>query len=399
MAAPGDPVGVAPGAQWIHAATIDRVSIARTVSDSLLAFEWLLDPDGDPATNWDVPAVCSNSWGVATSHGYPPCDETFWAHLDACEAAGIVILFSAGNEGTSGLRRPADRATDDYRTAAVAAVDANDPNWPIAGFSSRGPTNCTPGGDSAIKPDIAGPGVNVLVDLRATATAPERHVDVDAARQRRGRADARGEPQSRGRPGQADHLRHRVRPRLVGRGQRVRLGHDRRLRGRAAALADTNVRFLFPDGRPTLVDPTGGKRIRVVVEGEKVEPAPGTGKLYYRESVSPGGFTVVDMEVVAENEYDAVFPSFECGARVDYYFSVETMDKEEVYNPFSAPDTTYSGDAYSGPDVAFTDDFEADTGWTVVNTEALTPVSGNAACPPVATAAPTATRTAPVSAT
>jgi subtilisin family serine protease len=158
----GDTVGVAPGAYWMASAPIDRGGgIPRTVSDAILCFEWMIDPDGDPGTNWDVPAVCSNSWGLTTGHGYPPCDELFWSYLDACEAAGTVILFSAGNEAYSGLRRPADRAIDDYRTCAVAAVDANNPNWPIADFSSRGPTYCTPGGEAAIKPDIAAPGVNV----------------------------------------------------------------------------------------------------------------------------------------------------------------------------------------------------------------------------------------------
>jgi serine protease AprX len=160
--APGDEIGVAPGALWIASAPIDRGGgIARTVADAILSFQWMLDPDGDPGTNWDVPDVCSNSWGLVTGHGYAPCDETFWSYLDACEAAGTVIIFSAGNEGTSGLRRPADRATDDYRTFAVAAVDANNPSWPIASFSSRGPTYCTPGGGAAIKPDIAAPGVSV----------------------------------------------------------------------------------------------------------------------------------------------------------------------------------------------------------------------------------------------
>ena len=160
--APGDQIGVAPGAYWIAARAIDcGGGISQTVADAIESFEWMIDPDGDPETNWDVPAVCSNSWGLITAHGYPPCDETFWSYLDACEAAGIVILFSAGNEGYSGLRRPADRATDDYRTCAVAAVDAHNPSWPIADFSSRGPTYCTPGGDPAIKPDIAAPGVDV----------------------------------------------------------------------------------------------------------------------------------------------------------------------------------------------------------------------------------------------
>lgn len=159
---PGDQIGVAPGAFWQASAPIDRGGgIPRTVADALLSFEWMLDPDHNPSTSWDVPHVCSNSWGLTTSHGYPPCDELFWDHLDACEAAGTLIIFSAGNEGSSGLRRPSDRATDDYRTMAVAAIDANNPSWPIASFSSRGPTYCTPNQTAAIKPDIAAPGVDV----------------------------------------------------------------------------------------------------------------------------------------------------------------------------------------------------------------------------------------------
>lgn len=160
--APGDEVGVAPGALWMAAGAIDRGGgIARTVADAIASFQWMTDPDGNPSTTWDVPHVCSNSWGVTTSHGYPPCDSLFWEYIDACEAAGTVVIFAAGNEGTSGLRRPADRATDEYRNLAVAAVDGNTVGWPIAYFSSRGPTYCTPTGEAAIKPDISAPGVSV----------------------------------------------------------------------------------------------------------------------------------------------------------------------------------------------------------------------------------------------
>ncbi len=161
--APGDEVGVAPGAYWISAGAIDRASISQTVSDAIESFQWIIDPDGDPGTNWDVPAVCSNSWGLTSWHGYPACDQTFWSFLDNCQAAGIAMVFAAGNEGSSPytLRRPGDRATDEYHTMAVAAVDAYDPNWNIAYFSSRGPSNCTPDGSTAIKPDIAAPGVSV----------------------------------------------------------------------------------------------------------------------------------------------------------------------------------------------------------------------------------------------
>ncbi len=157
----GDTIGVAFGAEWMSAGVIDRVSIPQTVADALLSFQWIVDPDGDPSTVWDVPDVSSNSWGVTTGHGYPPCDQTFWTVLDGCEAAGIVVIFAAGNEGFSGLRRPADRATTDITSFAIGAVDGNDPNYPIAGFSSRGPTFCSPDGSEAIKPEVSAPGVNV----------------------------------------------------------------------------------------------------------------------------------------------------------------------------------------------------------------------------------------------
>ncbi len=161
--ATGDTVGVAFGAQWMCAGVIDRVSIPQTVQDALLSFQWLVDPDGNPSTVWDVPDVCSNSWGVTTGHGYPPCDQTFWVALDGLEAAGVVVVFAAGNEGPSAnsLRRPADRATTDFSSFAVGAVDGNSGSLPIADFSSRGPSYCTPDGNPTIKPEVSAPGVNV----------------------------------------------------------------------------------------------------------------------------------------------------------------------------------------------------------------------------------------------
>ena len=159
----GDTIGVAFGAEWISAGVIDRQSIPRTVQDALASFEWVADPDGDPGTVWDVPDANSNSWGLTTGHGYPPCDQTFWTVLDGCEAAGIFVVFAAGNEGSGQrtLRNPATRATTDVKSFAIGALDGNDPNFPIAGFSSRGPSDCTPDGSDAIKPEVSAPGVNV----------------------------------------------------------------------------------------------------------------------------------------------------------------------------------------------------------------------------------------------
>jgi len=159
----GDTIGVAFGAQWISCGVIDRQSIPRTVQDALAAFEWVADPDGNPNTVWDVPDVCSNSWGLTSGHGYPPCDQTFWSVLDGCEAAGIFVVFAAGNEGPGArtLRNPATRATTDIKSFSVGALDGNNNNYPIASFSSRGPSDCTPDGSDTFKPEVSAPGVNV----------------------------------------------------------------------------------------------------------------------------------------------------------------------------------------------------------------------------------------------
>jgi bacillopeptidase F len=160
----GDTVGVAFGAEWICAATIDHPQgggIEGTITLALQSFEWALDPDGDPGTVDDMPDVISNSWGIP--HAYrPECDETYYAAIDNCEAAGEVVVFAAGNEDTDGLRSPAARAETIYTTFSVAALDVSDPQNPsVAYFSSRGPSHCTTDPILQIKPDISAPGVNI----------------------------------------------------------------------------------------------------------------------------------------------------------------------------------------------------------------------------------------------
>jgi bacillopeptidase F len=158
---PGDGIGVAPGSTWITAAPIVPGNIQTLISNLMQSFAWIADPDGAPSTDWDVPAVCSNSWGLTAAHGMGPCDERFWVFIDAVEAAGVVVLFSGDEDGQGGIRRPADRATDDYNACATTAVDANVEGWPIAHFAPRGPTECTPDGAPAIKPELSAPGINV----------------------------------------------------------------------------------------------------------------------------------------------------------------------------------------------------------------------------------------------
>ncbi len=155
-----DTIGVAPDAEWINAAVIDRGnSLSATIADILDALQWIVDPDGNPETTDDVPDVVCNSWGISQQI-INPCDPVFFDAIDNVEAMGIVCVFAAGNEGPNSMsiRNPADRATSPTSSFSVGAVDATIDGLPVPSFSSRGPSACD---GVSIKPEIAAPGVAI----------------------------------------------------------------------------------------------------------------------------------------------------------------------------------------------------------------------------------------------
>jgi bacillopeptidase F len=164
--ATGDTIGVAFGAYWIACNAIDQWVGNEFDNDVIAAFQWFADPDGDPGTIDDVPDVIQNSWRIAAYFGgtYEDCDSRWDAVIDNCEAAGTVVTFSAGNEGpySQSHGSPANRADSEYRNFSVGAIDATNYNYPypIADFSSRGPTDCVDS-DHPIKPEVVAPGVDV----------------------------------------------------------------------------------------------------------------------------------------------------------------------------------------------------------------------------------------------
>ncbi|MEP0860917.1 MAG: S8 family serine peptidase, partial [Ignavibacterium sp.] len=157
-----DTVGVAIDAEWIAAKTI--CSSPHT-SNSIAAFQWAMNPDGNPSTIDDMPDAISNSW-------YDPdvtneCSGIYKTTLDAVEAAGIAVVFSAGNSGpgASTITKPKNINTNEVNVFCVAAIDAvsynGGNNNPVASFSSRGPSVCGGTGSLLIKPEVSAPGVNV----------------------------------------------------------------------------------------------------------------------------------------------------------------------------------------------------------------------------------------------
>jgi len=162
--ATGDTVGVAFEALWIADNSINQGVSPDFDNDVLGAFQWFADPDGNPSTTDDVPDVVQNSWGIDSRFGYDyqDCDYRWQEAIENCEAAGVVVTFSAGNEGPSPQthRSPANICNTPTVNFSVGAVDAENYGWPypIAYFSSRGPSDCD---GVTIKPEVSAPGYSV----------------------------------------------------------------------------------------------------------------------------------------------------------------------------------------------------------------------------------------------
>ncbi len=148
--ATGSAIGVAPGAQWIAVKIFNDAGYA-SVSAIHQGFQWLLDPDGDPATD-DAPDVVNNSWGY--NGLVNTCYLEFQQDIQALKSSGIAVIFAAGNEGpySASSISPANNP----KSFAVGAVNID---GVIASFSSRGPSPCMLEND--FFPEVAAPGVDV----------------------------------------------------------------------------------------------------------------------------------------------------------------------------------------------------------------------------------------------
>ncbi|MHB0877309.1 MAG: S8 family serine peptidase [Anaerolineae bacterium] len=148
----GTAIGVAPEARWIAARIFDDRNQATSVGIHL-AFQWLLDPDGNPGTR-DEPDVVVSSWG----YGDPGCNLEFQADVQALRAAGILPVFAAGNSGPN-----AGSGLSPANYPEVLSVGATDGASVMYTYSSRGPSVCAGAG---VFPRLVAPGVNVLTTER-----------------------------------------------------------------------------------------------------------------------------------------------------------------------------------------------------------------------------------------
>ena len=141
----GTSIGVAPGAEWIAVKIFNDRGTA-TSTGIHLGFQWLLDPDGNPATP-DAPNVVNNSW--TSTFG---CNLDFQLDLQSLRAAGILPVFAAGNDGPSaGTSESPANNPEAFAVGSTNDADVIDPS------SSRGPSACA----QPVYPQLVAPGVGV----------------------------------------------------------------------------------------------------------------------------------------------------------------------------------------------------------------------------------------------
>lgn len=151
--ASGYQVGVAPGAQWIAAKIFDDTNQA-SLSAIHQAFQWMLDPDGDPTTD-DAPDIVNNSWGFASTINQ--CFQEFSEDIKLLKEAGIAVVFSAGNYGPQ-----SETSISPANDPAVVSVGSVDQLQQVNVFSSRGPGAC----DGGIFPKLVAPGKGIFTTDR-----------------------------------------------------------------------------------------------------------------------------------------------------------------------------------------------------------------------------------------
>lgn len=156
----GTSIGVAPGARWIAVKIFDDNG-NTSYSKIHEGFQWLLDPDGNPGTP-DAPDIVNNSWGLHAAVNQ--CIEEFQQDIDTLKAAGIAVVFAAGNAGPT-----AATSVSPANNIGNLSVGATDEAGTVASFSSRGPAPC----DLDIFPSLSAPGTNLkTTDLTGDGTIP-----------------------------------------------------------------------------------------------------------------------------------------------------------------------------------------------------------------------------------
>ena len=144
----GVDIGAAPGAEWIAAKVFNDAGVSD-IAKIHQAYQWMLDPDGNPATD-DGPSIVNNSWALPVPGA---CTGEFAADIAVLNAADIAVVFAAGNYGPG-----AGSSVEPANNPGSLAVGAVDFSQDVLSSSSRGPSACNGG----TFPHLVAPGKDIF---------------------------------------------------------------------------------------------------------------------------------------------------------------------------------------------------------------------------------------------
>ena len=158
----GNEIGVAPGAKWIGCRNMDQgYGTPATYAE---CFQWFIAPTDLNGENPDpsmAPDVINNSWSCPSSEGCTNINMLIDV-FENVRAAGIVVVVSAGNQGSA----CSSIATIPGVYDAAFTIGSTESGDNIASYSGRGPV--TEDGSNRQKPDVSAPGSSVRSSVPGT---------------------------------------------------------------------------------------------------------------------------------------------------------------------------------------------------------------------------------------
>lgn len=160
--------GVAPQAELYALKVFGCGGASNLVSAAL---EWAVDPDGDGDFSDRLDVV-----NLSVGSSYGSYDDPSSVAANNAALAGVIVVAASGNSGDAYyiVNSPgvADRAISVAATSldGLAGAVGSEPSAAIdtvASFSARGPRR----GDSALKPEIAAPGLSIRSAAKGTGQA------------------------------------------------------------------------------------------------------------------------------------------------------------------------------------------------------------------------------------
>ena len=128
--------------------------------------------------------------------------------------------------------------------------------------------------------------------------------------------------------------------------------------------------FAFPNGLPSIADPSDGASFSVAITPLGSNPSPSNARITYR--VDGGSWTTMGIDSDGGNLYTASLPAVECESVIQFYLTADS-GTTSVSNPNNAPADSYSAIGATDITLAFQQTFETNSiGWVVTNDASLT---------------------------